>query len=814
VTTGPYEAGQTISYYATAKDFAGNLASTLPTKSFVVIFSPPTNVTLFASPVGSVANGTTVTYTAVTDKDISEASPYWIYIFREDSVIASCKTGKTCFRNQTNTDITYTFTAKVARADRSDVIATDSITTTWFNLDITPPTSTINGPVAGSWDNDPSFFVSVSDLDNAGGSGLSTCHYGVFNDPGGWIVPLGTQRVCGSLLNISVGSIGDCRSEGINKCQVQIYSLDNAGKQSSIAFRAFSIDYTDPIVGSVSPTSVEVGITQTFSVLVSDAQSEVRTCELLADGVEIGSMTLSSSPCTSCTASRSYTFLTSGAHTMFARCVDEVGKIGTGSDAQMPIPEKFVGLDMLSWFIQPVYAAFVNTEENLYNIGIGPVTDIIVKKEQFPQDAWQRLWYTTSGKKPAFLISNFKGEDSVESIDISKTGGTIITLSGMNYSDNIGFQARRSIFFSTAGAYRFTITSDDGVNLWIDGESISLSGDHISWQDKESGSGVYTADVNMSDGNHNFIIEWYEHTGDAYISFDYSLGVTTPSNYQCKYLNVKLSPAPDSPPISYQICNGHEEVGICYYNSSTIECAPLVTNLKFVKTCVYSSMCTLEAGETCSSQGCSRAVECTQDFDCTEAGKNTCDTAANICISNVECTQDFDCTEAGKNTCDTAANICISNVLSMPPTARIINILPDIGYRDNFPGFGDFSALLRADDDGWSPKLYGVKVFFEDKSGLGLDTCHIEVGGISNTETCPASGSSKWLWFKVGRFGTGSDCNTSGSNMCKVKVWAIDKTGRKTEEKNLDDKDERNYKSHNFNLFLFSIDWESPIIPN
>jgi hypothetical protein len=45
-------------------------------------------------------------------------------------------------------------------------------------------------------------------------------------------------------------------------------------------------------------------------------------------------------------------------------------------------------------------------------------------------------------------------------------------------------------------------------------------------------------------------------------------------------------------------------------------------------------------------------------------------------------------------------------------------------------------------------------------------------------------------------------------------VWAIDKTGRKTEEKNLDDKDERNYKSHNFNLFLFSIDWESPIIPN
>jgi len=60
VTTGPYEAGQTISYYATAKDFAGNFASTLPTKSFVVISSTPLSE---VTPIPSFINDTTPDFT-------------------------------------------------------------------------------------------------------------------------------------------------------------------------------------------------------------------------------------------------------------------------------------------------------------------------------------------------------------------------------------------------------------------------------------------------------------------------------------------------------------------------------------------------------------------------------------------------------------------------------------------------------------------------------------------------------------------------------------------------------------------------------
>ena len=41
--------------------------------------------------------------------------------------------------------------------------------------DTTPPTSTINSPEAGSWQ-DNAFTVSVSDSDT-GGSDLSTCYY-------------------------------------------------------------------------------------------------------------------------------------------------------------------------------------------------------------------------------------------------------------------------------------------------------------------------------------------------------------------------------------------------------------------------------------------------------------------------------------------------------------------------------------------------------------------------------------------------------------------------------------------------------------
>jgi len=132
-------------------DEAGNSIGV--TSSTVTVIDPtPTSVSIFASPVGSVTNGTTVTYTAVADKDVSD-TPYWIDIFKDDSWKKGCKSGATCSYNWSDSNTTSTFTAKIEKSDLSDVIATDSITTTWgkvgtqlpngdFSLE---PTSIISG---------------------------------------------------------------------------------------------------------------------------------------------------------------------------------------------------------------------------------------------------------------------------------------------------------------------------------------------------------------------------------------------------------------------------------------------------------------------------------------------------------------------------------------------------------------------------------------------------------------------------------------------------------------------------------------------
>jgi len=475
VTTGPYEVGQIVKYYATAKDAAGNSANTLttPRDSFTVLSSPPTNVTLFASPVGSVANGTTVTYTAVTDKEISEQSPYWIYIFRGDSVIVSCKTGNTCSRNQTNTDITYTFTAKVARADFSDVIATDSISTTWSNPDITPPTSTIDGPTAGSWQN-KNFVVSVSDSDNTGGSGLSSCDYGVFNDPNGWIVPLGTHRVCGSPLNISVGATGDCRNEGINKCQVQIRSQDNAGKESPIAFRAFSIDYQSP-TGSItaSPSSISSG----DSIVVSMSGFDNIEVDRL-HWLEENQIYSSCGGLSSCNHSWPITIFTPGEYTFSGRIYDAVGK---------------------SVFVQ----------SNIVTVVGEPVLD-----SPLPTTHWQRLWYSISGSSPNVLFGSYLAESSESSLFFDTNWGSGALVSTI--SDSIGFQSGRTVDFGAlTDLFRFTIGADDGVRLLIDG--IERIG---QWS--EGSYRTKSENIALS-GFRELQLDYYENGGNAKVSFTYEL---------------------------------------------------------------------------------------------------------------------------------------------------------------------------------------------------------------------------------------------------------------------------------------------------
>jgi hypothetical protein len=78
-----------------------------------------------------------------------------------------------------------------------------------------------------------------------------------------------------------------------------------------------------------------------------------------------------------------------------------------------------------------------------------------------------------------------------------------------------GFSARwtRTLKFE-AGVFRFSLRSDDGVRLWIDG-ILQIDAWH------NSDGQTYTRDVQLAAGNHNLRVEYYENTGGALIYFTY-----------------------------------------------------------------------------------------------------------------------------------------------------------------------------------------------------------------------------------------------------------------------------------------------------
>jgi len=77
-----------------------------------------------------------------------------------------------------------------------------------------------------------------------------------------------------------------------------------------------------------------------------------------------------------------------------------------------------------------------------------------------------------------------------------------------------GFSARwtRSRQFRE-GTFRFTLTADDGVRLWVDSTLLI-----DEWHD---GLGTYTADLHLTPGVHALRIEYYENLGGAMIQFDW-----------------------------------------------------------------------------------------------------------------------------------------------------------------------------------------------------------------------------------------------------------------------------------------------------
>ena len=75
---------------------------------------------------------------------------------------------------------------------------------------------------------------------------------------------------------------------------------------------------------------------------------------------------------------------------------------------------------------------------------------------------------------------------------------------------------------TSAGTYRFTITADDGVRLFIDGKKRI-----DEWRNQQPAT--FAADVALQAGNHRIVVEYYDHTGGAVAKVDWQLIARAPA---------------------------------------------------------------------------------------------------------------------------------------------------------------------------------------------------------------------------------------------------------------------------------------------
>ena len=93
-------------------------------------------------------------------------------------------------------------------------------------------------------------------------------------------------------------------------------------------------------------------------------------------------------------------------------------------------------------------------------------------------------------------------------------------------SDNFSIRFQSLVNFPAGGVYRFTALADDGVRVRIDGTTI------IDSFTQSNTTVTKTADVNMTAGNRDIIVEYVEFAGNALIQFSWtpvSVGTAGPT---------------------------------------------------------------------------------------------------------------------------------------------------------------------------------------------------------------------------------------------------------------------------------------------
>jgi len=95
------------------------------------------------------------------------------------------------------------------------------------------------------------------------------------------------------------------------------------------------------------------------------------------------------------------------------------------------------------------------------------------------------------------------------------------------------FSARWTRYIDvTPGTYRFTVTSDDGIRVWVDSDLVI-----DQWHDHAPTT--YTAETYLGVGHHLVKVEYYERGGVAVAKVSWTLATDTPQYWQGEYYNNK-----------------------------------------------------------------------------------------------------------------------------------------------------------------------------------------------------------------------------------------------------------------------------------
>ena len=140
----------------------------------------------------------------------------------------------------------------------------------------------------------------------------------------------------------------------------------------------------------------------------------------------------------------------------------------------------------------------------------------------YPTQYWQRLWTTENNQ--------YLGQTTEDNIQFDNNWGTETV--AFDKADDITLTSSRTITL-TDGTYTFTVGSDDGFRLYIDGQLVMEDWIDHSYKTE-------SATKTLTEGQHQIRLDFYENTGNARLSFEYQQQQTTSTmmpelNYPTQY---------------------------------------------------------------------------------------------------------------------------------------------------------------------------------------------------------------------------------------------------------------------------------------